>query len=213
MTVEKALDNILDMPSKVKILRLFASKRGDFIAGGREIARLAGISPPAAHAALKELYSAGVLKRNISGRQHLYSLNMENRNVKSIIIPAFRKELSARKDIIKFLKERIKFYGLKNKILSLVIYGSFQRRSSDESSDVDVAVVLKKNASRREVEDYFIEKISAEFYDRFAVHLDAYVKGNREFMKLLKNNLPPVSTLLESYDVVYGTDPMDMERN
>jgi predicted DNA-binding transcriptional regulator len=84
MAIEKALDNILDMPSKVKILRLFASKREDFIAGGREIARLAGISPPAAHAALKDLYGIGVLKRTIAGRQHLYSLNTGNRNVKTI---------------------------------------------------------------------------------------------------------------------------------
>ncbi len=211
--MEKALDNILDMPSKVKILRLFASKREDYIAGGREIARLAGVSPPAAHVALKELYGIGVLKRNIAGKQHLYSLNTENRNVKAIIIPAFRKELSAGKDISKFLKERIKFYGLENKILSLIIYGSFQRRSAGESSDVDIAVVLRENVSRREVEDFFIEKISAEFYDYFAVHLDAYIKGKREFLKLLMNNLPPVSTLLKSYTVVYGADPVEMQKN
>ena len=210
MAIEKALDNILDMPSKVKILRLFASKREDFIAGGREIARLTGISPPAAHAALKDLHGAGVLRRTISGRQHLYSLNTGNRNVTAIILPAFRKELSTGQDIIKFLRERVKFYGLENKILSLVIYGSFQRKSSCESSDIDICVVVGEKASLREIEDIFVEKISAEFYDCFAAHLDAYIKGRREFIKLLKKNLPPVSTLFKSYDVVFGDDPAEM---
>jgi predicted nucleotidyltransferase len=210
MDIEKALDNILDMPSKVKILRLFASKREDYIAGGREIARRAGISPPAAHAALKDLHGIGVLKRAISGRQHLYSLNTGNRNVKTIILPAFRRELSTGKDIIKFLMERVKFYGLENKILSLVIYGSFQRKSLGEASDIDICVVASENASLREIEDIFVEKISAEFYDCFAAHLDAYIKSRHEFLNLLKKNLPPVSTLLKSYDVVLGEDPVEM---
>ena len=56
MAIEKALDNILNTNSKIRIIRLFISKREDFLASGREIARFIGISAPAAHATLKDLY-------------------------------------------------------------------------------------------------------------------------------------------------------------
>ena len=65
MAIEKSLDNILNTNSKVRVIRLFISKREDFVATGREIARLIGITAPAVHTALKDLYSQDVLKRNI----------------------------------------------------------------------------------------------------------------------------------------------------
>ena len=53
MALDKGLDNILNTGSKVKIIRLFVSRRKDFMASGRQIARLVNITAPAAHAALK----------------------------------------------------------------------------------------------------------------------------------------------------------------
>ena len=94
MVLDKTLDNILNTCSKVKIIRLFASKNADFAASGRHIARLANITAPTAHAALKELRNQGILKRNIIGRQHIYRLNDTSKIVKQILKPMFQKENS-----------------------------------------------------------------------------------------------------------------------
>ena len=64
MPIEKRLDGILDTKSKVKIIRLFISRREDFIASGREIAKLISLTPPAVHTALKELHGQEILKRD-----------------------------------------------------------------------------------------------------------------------------------------------------
>ncbi|MFC1570410.1 hypothetical protein ACFL4E_01365 [Candidatus Omnitrophota bacterium] len=94
MSIEKPLDNILSTGLKVKIIRLFVSRREDFMASGREIAKLIDVTPPAAHAALKELSDRDILKMNIVGRQHIYKINKHNRIVKNILVPAFEKERS-----------------------------------------------------------------------------------------------------------------------
>ena len=124
MTIEKALDNILNTNSKIKIIRLFTCRREDFMASGRQIAKLTGITPPAAHAALKDLYNQDILKRDIIGKQHIYRLNINSRTVKNILKPAFKGESSIKKDICDFLKKEIAKKRLKNKIISLVLYGS-----------------------------------------------------------------------------------------
>ncbi|MEA3346527.1 MAG: zeta toxin family protein [Candidatus Auribacterota bacterium] len=108
MVVEKALDNILNTNSKVKIIRLFISRSEDFIASGREISRLIGMTPPAVHTTLKDLYNQDILKRDIIGKQHIYKLNTNSRLVKNILVPAFKRELLIKKGTTISFKEKTK---------------------------------------------------------------------------------------------------------
>jgi predicted nucleotidyltransferase len=211
MTIEKSLDNILNTNSKVKIIRLFISRREDFIASGRGIARLIEITPPAAHAALKDLYNQDILKRDIIGREHIYRLNINNRIVRDILKPAFKKEYSVKEDIFKFLKEKIKEKRVENKIVSLILYGSLQAGNTNKKSDVDVAVVTRNGLAKKQIEEIFIENISDQFYEYFGVNLDSYIKTKDEFIKRLRKNQAPVSTMMQSYFVIYGEDPLGLK--
>ncbi len=211
MAIEKSLDNILNTNSKVKIIRLFTSRREDFIGSGREIARLINITPPAAHAALKELYNQDILKREIIGRQHIYRLNSSNRIVQNILIPAFKKEYSIKKDVFDFLKKKIKEKKIKNKMISLILYGSLQSSTTNEKSDVDIAIITKNKITKKEIEEIFIENISQEFHDYFGASLDSYIKTKEEFLERLKKKQPPVLKLIKSYSIIYGKDPIDLK--
>jgi len=211
MAIERALDTILNTTSKLKIIRLFISKREDFMASGREIARLVNLTPPTAHAALKELYNQDILKQDIIGRQHIYKLNKGNRIVRNILEPVFKSEHSIKKDIFDFLKKKIKGGKIKKRIVSLLLYGSLQTSNTDEKSDVDIAVIVKTKTDKQKIEEIFMKDIADQFYEYFGVHLDTYVKTKDEFLVRLKKNLPPVSTLMQSYSVVYGKDPMDLK--
>lgn len=211
MAIERSLDKILNTNSKVKIVRLFVSRRVDFMASGREIARLIEITPPAAHAALKDLYNQDILKRDIIGREHIYRLNANNRIVQNILIPAFKKEYSVKEDIFKFLKKKIKEKKMKDKIISLILYGSLQSGRAHEKSDVDIAVITKNEAAQKEVERVFIEDVSHQFYDYFGANIDTYIKTKDEFVKRLKKKLSPLSKLVESYTVIYGKDPIKLK--
>ncbi len=94
-------------------------------------------------------------------------------------------------------------------IKSLMLYGSLAQGKTHNTSDCDIAVVAKDSRSKRRIEDIFIEKISAEFSEYFGISLDAYVKTYDEFVKRLKRRLSPVNTLMKSYIVIYGKDPID----
>ncbi|MFC1631901.1 nucleotidyltransferase domain-containing protein [Candidatus Omnitrophota bacterium] len=209
--MEKILDHILNTGSKLKIIRLFSSRNADFIASGRQIARLIELTPPAVHSALKQLYNHDILKREIVGKQHLYKLNTSNRIVKDMLLPTFKKEHSVKKDIFDFLKSKIQEQRLKNGIISLILYGSLAAGSSDEKSDVDIAVIAKGKIAKKQIEKIFSEDLANEFYDYFGVHLDIYIKTKEEFVARMKKHAPPVSTLMRSYLLIYGKDPLEFK--
>ncbi len=209
MVIEKKLDDILDTKSKIKIIRLFISRGGEFMASGSDVAKLIGLTPPAVHASLKELYDQDILHRDIVGKQHIYRLNTSGRVVNEILKPAFEKEHSIKEDIKDFLIKKIKDYRMSTAIKSLILYGSLAQGKSHHTSDCDIAVVVKDSKSKKRIEDIFIEKISTEFSKYFGISLDAYIKTYDEFLGRLKKRLSPVDTLMKSYMVFYGKDPID----
>ena len=205
--MKKVLDAILNNETKVKVLRLFTSRGVGYQASGRGIARLIETTAPTTHAALKELHAYHILNHEIIGRSHVYSLNRNSRTVKDMLLPVFQKEKTFKKDIHAFIKDAIKKNGIAKNIVSVLFYGSQQTEKTDENSDVDIAVIVRNNEDLKVVEDVFVGDISFSFYEYFGVSLDAYIKTKEKFIKRLKNNLPPVSTLMKSYTVIYGKDP------
>ncbi|MEW6008337.1 MAG: nucleotidyltransferase domain-containing protein [Candidatus Omnitrophota bacterium] len=208
--MEKSLDDILTSKLKIAIIRLFVSKTSDFKATGREIAKLIDFSAPAAHAALKELYNHGVLKLETIGKQHIYTLDNSNRVVQKILKPLFREEKSLKDEVKNFLIKHIRKAGIEKKIISLLLYGSLQRGEANQKSDIDIAVIIRNKKDKEGIEEKFLNHISVKFYDYFKVHLDTYIKTADEFRPRLKRNLPPVSTLMKSYSVIYGREPLDV---
>lgn len=207
--MNKSLNNILNNETKIKILRLFTSRMEGYHASGREIARLIGVTAPTAHAALKELYAYHILNYEISGRNHLYTLDRKNRIVKDILLPIFQKEYAFKKDVFTFIKNAIEKRKITKDIISVLFYGSQQDEKATETSDVDIAVIVQNKNNSKIVEDIFIKDITTSFYDYFGTSLDVYIKTKQEFIQRLKKNLPPVSTLMKSYSVIYGKDPSD----
>jgi predicted nucleotidyltransferase len=207
--MEKPLDAILNNETKVKIIRVFTSHTEGYCATGREIARRINVTAPTAHTALRELYEYQVLKREISGRNYLYSLNRENRTVKDMLLPIFEKEYSFKKDIFTFITKAIKEKRIEKHIVSVIFYGSQQTEKTYQDSDVDIAVVVKNKNALKTVEDVFIEEIDSSFRSYFGISLDVYIKTKKDFIDRLKKKMSPVSSLIKSYSMIYGVDPLD----
>lgn len=204
------IDNILNSPSKLAVLRILASRPKGFKATGREIAKLSGYSAPSTHESLKDLHIRDVLELDIIGKQHVYSLNEENRIVQKIIRPMFHAESGFKKEIRGFLLEEIRKNRIKSVIVSLVLYGSTERGATGPGSDVDIAVVVSRATDVERVADVFLSGVALRFKAYFGAQLDAYVKSAAEFRQRLKKNQPPVSTLIKSYSVLYGKEPLEI---
>ena len=209
MTSPFKIDKIVDSPSKLAILRVFASREG-LKATGREIAKLAGFSVPSTHESLKDLYDRNVLVREIIGKQHIYSLNEKDRIVQKIIRPMFEAESNYKQEIGDLLLKEVKKAGIKSIIVSLILYGSVEKKMAQQGSDVDVAVVVAKQKDVDRVFEIFNSIIAEKFKSFFGVHLDFYVKSVTEFRELLQKRRPPISTLMKAYSVLYGKEPLEV---
>jgi len=203
------LDSVLDSKSKVKIIRLFTSRTKDFMASGREVARFVKLSPPTAHSALKKLLDEHIVERHIIGNQHIYKLNYAHRTVKEYLSPAFGKERMLKDDIAHYLVAALKRHKLLSPIESLILYGSIARGITRSESDCDIAVIVRNEKSRGKIEQCFLDAISPQFFSYFGIHLDPYIKTSTEFTQRLESRLPPASTLIKSYLVIYGKDPLE----
>ena len=167
-------------------------------------------SPPAAHAALKELYNQGILRLDNIGKQHIYSIDNNNRIVQKILKPMFKEEISLKDELKDFLIRQVQESGIKKKLVSLLLYGSLQKGVTHNKSDVDIAVIIKNKKDKKEIEEKFLNEISVKFYDYFKAHLDTYIKSKEEFRVRLKKNLAPISTLMKAYSVIYGKEPLEI---
>jgi predicted nucleotidyltransferase len=207
--MKDSFSSVLNGDVKIKIIRLFLFRGEGYHASGREIARAIGTTAPTAHAALKDLYAAHILNYEISGRNHLYGLNRHTRMVQSILLPMFQKEDSFKNDVFEFIKAALEKKKVLGHVVSLLLYGSQQSGKTKESSDIDIAVIVRTENALKIIENIFIEDITTSFYDYFGVSLDPYVKTQKDFTDRLNKDLPPVSTLMKSYTVVYGEDPVN----
>ncbi len=202
-------EDIIDSPSKLAILRVFASRKG-LKATGRQIAKLVGYSAPSTHDSLKNLHERNILKLDIIGKQHIYALNEDDRIVQKIIRPMFAAESNFKNEIRDFLLDKFKKNKIKAKIASLILYGSVQTEKAKKGSDVDVAVVVSRAVDLRPVENVFSSQIIPQFKAYFGVQVDPYIKSADEFKQRFKKNKPPVSTLMKSYSVLYGKEPLEL---
>lgn len=82
---------VFNTRAKIALIGLFSFRPSGFRVTGRAAARLVRLSPPGAHAALKALHASGMLKREIIGRQHVYSLNADESFVREAVVPFFQK--------------------------------------------------------------------------------------------------------------------------
>ncbi len=203
------IEKIVDSPSKLAILRVFVSHRG-LKASGRQIAKLIGYSAPSTHDSLKDLHERNILKLDIIGKQHIYTLNEGDRIVQKIIRPMFTAEGNIKDEIRDFLLRELKRTRIKAKIASLILYGSLQTEAAKKGSDVDIAVIVSRSADLRHVEDLFLSEIAPRFKTYFGVQIDPYIKAASEFKERLKKSKPPVSTLMKSYSVLYGKEPLEV---
>ena len=205
----RPLEKILDSQAKVAILRVLSSGV-DRRMGGSEIARAAGFSIPSTHDALKALHAAGIVTMEMIGNQHVYALNRKDRIVQKVVLPMFEAEGSWKKDLEERIVQGMKAAGILKAVTSVILYGSVQRGSAKPESDLDLAIIVKMPPDLEKVKDVFLGPIAADLSAYLGVRLDAYIKTAEEFSKLLKENSPPVSTLIKAYSVLYGKEPLEI---
>ena len=152
MRIHDPLNKILNSEVKVKILRFLY--RNDMEWNGRQIAREIRISPATSHKALQELYSERVLLLRNVGKTYLYQLNWHNYVTKELLSPLFKKEARLPKVITRLLKDELS-EKIKDKVVSIALFGSVEKGEERSESDIDLLILTKDGSDKDKIEKAF----------------------------------------------------------
>ncbi len=194
MIIHKVLNKLFSAPTSISVLRELSQRNVGLT--GRELARLAGITPQAAHNALSNLEALKIVKREFAGRSHYFRLNRDHFLYKRIISSVFDSE----NEFVQSLFARIK-KTLSKDCVSIILFGSVARKEEISGSDLDVCLVYANQKTNIE------EKISLlrdELYNEYGVTLAPYYISLTEFKKRAKLNKSPIDSIIKEGRVLSG---------
>jgi predicted nucleotidyltransferase len=194
LIINNLLQHIFSAQSNIIVLRTLNSR----IVGisGRETARISKLSSRTVQNTLAHLESLGLVNRMIGGRDHLFTLNRENRIVTSLIKYIFEFESDFKNEIFVLIKKK-----LSSLVVSIILFGSVARGEEDYSSDFDICIVYIKNRSKIEG---VISELRDTLYDKYRITLAPFYILENDFYKGGKRNLSPVNSILKEGIVISG---------
>ncbi|MFH0828436.1 MAG: nucleotidyltransferase domain-containing protein [Candidatus Omnitrophota bacterium] len=201
MKFTKPLDNILNTEAKTRILRFLCKTSAEW--NGSQIAKEIGITPAAAHTALKTLQKEGVLELRNMGKTHVYNLKKDSFLVSKLLKPLFAKEDKILDIIIGMIKRKVSSSKAKKDIASVALFGSVNLGRDQATSDIDLVVIVENIKAKAVVERLFgeiDERVSKEFGNT----LSTYVNTRTEFKAKYKKGLAVVKNILKSHNLIYG---------
>lgn len=194
------LDLILSSSSKLRLLR--ALHRTHVPMSGREAASAAGVALQPAQRALADLVVLGVVHRDETRTQHLYTLNRENALVQGALEPLFRAE-SARVDEV--FREVADSVGPRaaGHVEGMYLFGSAARGKDRAGSDFDVLTVV---TSRQHVDTLHdtLAHSSDELYTRHGLRLSVLVLDLHKLRKMHRGGDALVKELLRDNRRITG---------
>ena len=162
MIFYRVLDQVLSGSSQIAVLRAMQDSKIGL--SGREIARIAGISPKACLQALTNLENLSIVFRQRGGRDHFFSLNREHLLVKEGILAL----LDLERNYLKLLSKKI-IRNTSKHSESIILFGSVARKDESIESDIDICFVYS-GTSHREIISKKMEGLSLSIKREYAMN-------------------------------------------
>ena len=200
MRIHQPLNKILNNETKVKVLRFLYSN--DIEWSGRRIAREIQISPATCHKALQELYSEGILLLHNVGKTYLYQFNHENYVAKELLHPLFKKEERLLKVISRLLRDEFS-EKVKERIVSIALFGSVEKREDRPDSDIDLLVLVARAKDKERIEKAF-DNFNEKTLRLFGKIVSPYIESVSGFRRKYRQGLPVVEEIVQSHKLISG---------
>lgn len=193
------LDLILSSRSKLRLLRALHATRSPV--SGREAAAAAGIAVQPAQRALRELVTLGVVRRDGTRSQHLYTLNRENLLVQGALGQLLQAEAARVGDVFRDLERAVKRHG--KAVEGMYLFGSAARGKDRAGSDFDVVTVVSAPAHVDAVHGTLAESADP-LYSRHGLRLSALVLDLPKLRKMHQEGDALVPELLRDNRRITG---------
>ncbi|MEW6041470.1 MAG: nucleotidyltransferase domain-containing protein, partial [Elusimicrobiota bacterium] len=167
---------------------------------GRQIAKEINVSPPTCHKALRELYSERVIILRSAGVTHLYKLNKTNYIVENILSEIFQKEKIIPKVLNNLIIKELKS-SLREKIASVILFGSVARKKEKATGDIDLMLVIKRVNDKRKTEQT-LNIVNSKIIELFNRRIEPYLLTLSELKR--KQSLPVIKEVIKSGKLLLG---------
>lgn len=196
MVIHKVLDEVFSTWSNVAVLRVLNHHALGL--SGREVSRLAGMSPKNCMITLTGLENLGLANRIRGGRDHLFTLNREHFLVKEAIAQLFNTEERFKEAIYADIKK-----GLSKLCNSIYVFGSVARREEDIDSDLDLCIIYDSEHKKEPLENAVYD-LTFKVRRKYAVNISAYYITSRQFLIKAKANKPPIADVVKEGKLLFG---------
>lgn len=200
MQFQQPLNVILGSEHKIRILRFFCRKGGEWI--GRRVAAALAMNPVTAHKALRELHQATILDFERVGSNFIYSLRGDHYLVRQVLRPLFDREAKARERLLGVLRGRINA-TLRPHVVTAAIYGSVARGQERPTSDLDLVVLIRSSQAKPAVREA-LDRLGETILRTFGNPLTVYVNTVREAQRKARRGLPLFRNILNDHQLVCG---------
>jgi predicted nucleotidyltransferase len=196
MIIHKPLNEIFSAYSNIAVIRELRYTKNGF--SGREIAKRAGLSAPAAINSLSHLESLKIVNRQIGGRDHIFTLNFSNYFVKVVLLPILDSESKFYDSIVKSIKKT-----LSKNTAGVFLFGSVARKEESIQSDFDICIVFHDLKDKKIIE----EKVNVcrdELHTNYGISLAPFYISVKDFKQRAKLNKPPINEILKEGILLFG---------
>lgn len=196
MVIHKPLNDIFSTYSNIAIIRELRYTKNGF--SGREIAKRAGLSAPAAITSLSNLESLKIVNRQIGGRDHIFTLNFSNYFVKTILLPVLDAESKYYESIVKDIKNTLSKFSV-----SVFLFGSVARKEESIQSDFDICIVYT-NSKGKNVIDEKVSVLRDKLHNDYGISLAPFYISIKEFQQRARLNKPPINEIIKEGILLFG---------
>ena len=148
--------------------------------------------------ALKKFKEQELVKTKVTGDVTTYSLNFDNNLTLSYLNLINEKEISKKKFPKEILSGIQKKISKQTNFFILIVFGSYTKNKATEKSDLDVAVIVESEQTRKEIAP-FLETVKR----REIKPIDYHIFTRNEFLEMLKTDIENVGKQIYKNSIIY----------
>lgn len=148
--------------------------------------------------ALKEFLKQKIMKTENIGDISIYSLNLDNNLTLYYLTLINENELLKRKFPKTILEDIQKKIFKHTPFFVLIVFGSYAKNKSVKSSDLDIAMIVESNETKKEIIP-FLETVKR----REVINVDYHVFSRNEFLEMLNSDIENLGKQIYKNNLIY----------
>jgi predicted nucleotidyltransferase len=198
----RPLDQALGSIAKVRVLRALMTLGSP--ASGNELRELARIRSKSGHKiALDQLVALGIVERDETRRVHFYRLNRDHdlAHPLAALFEAESRRISALRQALQDILDR---GAVRERTLSIILFGSNARGDARPTSDADLFVVAADEPSALRVREVLVDATS-DLQHRFGLRISPLVLARERIQERYRDGDPLMKNIENEGRTLYGT--------